>query len=1286
MKIADNEKNIVSPEYHPERLKEFLPIVLPEIKMKYKIPEFKPEVLVISAISAVLYVIAYQNMASIMGFFYQFKENAETSETAVPTSGISGYMGFFILIGAFITAITTVIRYIIGLIQRKKEENKIIKNFNPETWKAKSLEKSQEYIDNLNAVYPENEIQESALWCRTHHHKSFLQIRMGFCSQALNPCRVELWKDAETSEFPEKWNQKVQTLISETRLIHADENQELKIPYLLDFRTPAILGVTGASARQKEALLYQLLFFHSPAELTVHIYGNCCRSEHIISMYGKEKKNKPVFWFIDDYKKFCEDSPSNIYLLSETEGSVSAILFCENFSDLPSSCDMVYDMKNNLLSFRNSSQSVSVSPDAVSAETIQKQKSILENSEIPHDTQGLLSNYPVSVGLFTFHDIKDQHQIVSFHQKRIQEKYPAKLEIPIGNGIAGGNNHVCVDITSAKHGVMAGYTGSGKSQFLLSMMTSLSLYYHPDFVQFTFIDFKGGSSSEQLKHLPHFAGSFTDVDGTEKVIRVITILEQEGKRRQKILQSAFDKGYIEQMEITEYHKYLRNHPEDTSLEILPYLLIVIDEFTELMSQYHNFSKDLESIARLGRSRGMFLLLCAQRPFSSLNGQIRSNLGYTICLKTNSAEDSKNAIGTSDAFSLVHKGSGYLMTVENDNCVYFQSPYAMESAENSSQSQLSAISSALRNFYLKENFKQRLVFSQELPAVLNCNETEVLSQTSSFHYQQCKQCKWNGVFSGEIPVGEIDNVISQKRETAMLPVFDQNTIIYGNPSTGKTMALKTILMQVIKLCPPEQTDIFILNAGELSYSDFQDMPHISCIINPSYEEDTFLFQRFLLILERELKERKTTLKTESLEAYNQKNPDKVLKHLICIIDGFDFLKDEYPQAFEKLQDFIKKSGKTGISFIVTTRSTLPVVMKSQFQNIMIFQFREDAYRDILTLGAIKKPSPIRGRCLTNLSQQKLGLEMQVMLPVGTESTEEGFETAMFEEMRKQLSGIKLLYYHHHKYRARQIPVIPTDRISNTYNALYTPLTAVDEFIQKEEFQNAKYQVIMGIRTDTVKPFVTELSSWRMMTVLGTPHSGKTTALHHLIQPLLNKNQGNENNNIGMILIGGRNDSLIKNYQMGVNNVQCFSQSAETIRSLYQTEEGKESPNYQLLTEEMMKKYRLVLFVIDDYPQLLRIAEAENIKHMLGGLDKYLISNYQIHDNFKFIFSGNIGDCAQNTMFSNHEKNNLNLWIVGGVLSQLGTQYDSDNLFARYKTPLPEHYSIYRRMGEVISIKF
>lgn len=1274
MKINKNNKNFFIPEFHHERLKKFDKIKLNEFNVNAKKPELKIETFIIPIVTCGLYFLFYDK---ILPF--------------ITGNGFGKFMVYFLLISSAINMAVTLIKLTLDWYRYGRIYSKAKKEYNEylDFISKKINDNSAEYVNIMNEVFPSmeqiyEEVQADStknLWSHTPDYKSFLNIKIGYIVDSDNPCCIDTVKsDDKKEELPEKLNDRINDIIKNTKTITK------KIPYVIPLKN-TVIGIVRSSSEIKQAIINQITYFTSPADVIIIPINFDKRKFVIPKKYIHEQYNKdtPVVYIIDNYSAYCMENPLFYEKLQNLKGKVSMIIFDNEKNKLPVFCNRVFDadVSENPIYLQEENSETKIIPDFSEMEELLRISAFVEKFDIPHSENSVIS-VPDRISFFNFHNIAEYHIENDFQNRKLisdfihlqaENIYPEELIIPVGIGENSQNAEI--NITNVKHGVLAGYTGSGKSQFLLSMMLSLSIKYHPDFVKFTFIDFKGGSSSEQLKRLPHFAGSFTDVDGAEKVIRVIAILEQEGKRRQKILQNAFDEGLIEQMEILEYHKALKKNMEEndgkTELKKMPYLMIVIDEFTELLSQYNNFLKDLESIARLGRSRGMFLLLCAQKPFSSLNGQIQSNIGYTICLKTNSKEDSKAAIGTDSAYLLTNKGSGYLKTVDDKNIVYFQSPYSMEKTDDN-RTQINFTVSELHDYYCTKNFQQEMVFSNELPLVLNGIEKYALNGEQSFNL---KTGGWgNPNFSSHITVsvGLIDNVREQKSQAAELDLCSGNTIIYGNVLTGKTTLIYTIITNIIKKYSPKMVNIFVMNFGELGYTEFSEMPHISAIINPNYTDDSYLFYRSISMIGSEIQSRKRILGSMDIEEYNKENQGREIPYIFCFIDGFDFISDEYPREYETLQGYIKKSNKCGIKFIVSSRTLVIAALRSQFKNVFTFKFRDDCYSETMNVDVIKKVPDIKGRCLTNINKIRIGMEMQVCLPIGIDLSAEN-DVNIYKELKHQLDGIKYIYYKNNSYRARRIPVMAVEREKEpAYNPKYTPLVPVEKFIKSDAFKNDKLSAAFGLKVTNVKTFTKSIENWHALTIAGIKSCGKTTAVKAIISPLMEKNK-----DINWIIFDNEDDDF-SNYSNN-DNVEYYENSVDALKEFFRMDKDGIKHKYESILEEKAKKGVLII-VCDDFPRFANLCTTNGLD--FKPFNDFIIKMYIRFKTFKFIISGNIFE-FQKVMLSEHEKSSQNLWVVGGIPSQLG-YLDPDNRFSRDIHQLPQGHSLYINMGEVNNIKF
>ncbi|WP_116952524.1 FtsK/SpoIIIE domain-containing protein [Jiangella endophytica] len=204
----------------------------------------------------------------------------------------------------------------------------------------------------------------------------------------------------------------------------------------------------------------------------------------------------------------------------------------------------------------------------------------------------------------------------------------------IGEGMDGA---FAVDVKAdGPHGLVAGTTGSGKSELLQTLIASLAVANRPDEMTFVLVDYKGGAAFKDCNNLAHTVGMVTDLDG-HLTTRALDSLAAELHRRERQLARAGKK------DIEDY--LAAKGPDD---EPMPRLMIIIDEFAALVTELPEFVKGLVDIARRGRSLGVHLLLATQRPAGVVSAEIKSNTNLRIALRVTDAGDSQDVIEARDA--------------------------------------------------------------------------------------------------------------------------------------------------------------------------------------------------------------------------------------------------------------------------------------------------------------------------------------------------------------------------------------------------------------------------------------------------------------------------------------------------------------------------------------------------------------------------------------------------------------------------------------------------------------
>ncbi|MCB0125057.1 MAG: hypothetical protein KDE58_22530, partial [Caldilineaceae bacterium] len=230
------------------------------------------------------------------------------------------------------------------------------------------------------------------------------------------------------------------------------------------------------------------------------------------------------------------------------------------------------------------------------------------------------------------------------------------------------------------HGLIAGGTGSGKSELLMTMIVGLALRYDPSILNFVLVDYKGGGAFQPFytdaeHRLPHCVDLVTNLNKSA-VRRMFTAISAEMERRQRLNTETQTKDIVEYRE-KGYHIRM---PDGSPGKPYPHLFIIIDEYAEMISDSPEFKAELDSITRLGRAQGINLLLAAQRP-TGVTDQMRENIKYRICLRVEGVDTSREMLRRSDAAFLPSgmPGRGYLQ-IGNEAVELIQVAYTGETYE------------------------------------------------------------------------------------------------------------------------------------------------------------------------------------------------------------------------------------------------------------------------------------------------------------------------------------------------------------------------------------------------------------------------------------------------------------------------------------------------------------------------------------------------------------------------------------------------------------------------------
>ena len=401
------------------------------------------------------------------------------------------------------------------------------------------------------------------------------------------------------------------------------------------------------------------------------------RSEEAGGYSAQKKIWKPHFILFVEDQSLLEGEPIAKYLFQKDASlGISVILMAEQYEDLPNSCEYVIenDEKFRGIYDMRSGEKTEISFDAMNEEALENLARRLSNIAVQEIEVG--GDIPNSISFFDMYgasSLKDFHVQERWKKNRTYENMRSLV------GQKAGGAPCYLDIHEkyhGPHGLVAGTTGSGKSETLQTYMLSLALNFSPDDIGFFIIDYKGGGMANLFNKLPHMLGQISNLSGNQ-VRRAMVSIKSENRRRQRI----FNENGVNN--INSYTMLYKNG--ETKVPI-PHLFIIIDEFAELKREEGDFMKELVSVAQVGRSLGVHLILATQKPSGTVDDNIWSNSKFRLCLRVQDRKDSTDMLHKPDAAYLTQAGRCYLQVGNDEIYELFQSGWSgavyEESSENS----------------------------------------------------------------------------------------------------------------------------------------------------------------------------------------------------------------------------------------------------------------------------------------------------------------------------------------------------------------------------------------------------------------------------------------------------------------------------------------------------------------------------------------------------------------------------------------------------------------------------
>ncbi len=485
-----------------------------------------------------------------------------------------------------------------------------------------------------------------------------------------------------------------------------------------------------------------------------------------------------------------------------------------------------------------------------------------------------------------------------------------RLRVPIGVTLDG--TPLALDIKEAAenglgpHGLCLGATGSGKSELLRTIALGMIARNSPAALNLLLIDFKGGATFLELERAPHVAAVVTNLaDEAPLVARMRDALAGEMDRRQRLLRAA---------RCASVAAYERARRAGGRLDALPALLIIVDEFSELLSQQPEFADMFVAIGRLGRSLGIHLLLASQRLDEGRLRGLDAHLSYRICLKTLSAAESRAVLGTLDAYQLPNTpGAGFLRASSGEpirfqaSCVSGRVPAAEQTPVPTASVRVFTARPAgpVVRTSGRDGSATRTVLESVLDRLTGHGPPAHQVWLPPLGAAPALDTLLPGAPSEAAgltaPIGIVDRPFEQCRTplTVELSGAAGNVAIVGAPRSGKSTALRTLITALAATHGPGRVRFYCLDFGGGALGSVRAWPHVGAVAGRA---DPELARRVVAEMESVVRQRE--------DHRGRAAPDSdPVADVFLVVDGWASLRQE----FEELEAPIAALAAQGLSF-------------------------------------------------------------------------------------------------------------------------------------------------------------------------------------------------------------------------------------------------------------------------------------------------------------------------------------------------------------------------------------
>ncbi|MBM6694902.1 type VII secretion protein EssC [Pseudoflavonifractor capillosus] len=1062
--------------------------------------------------------------------------------------------------------------------------------------------------ESLEDIYISQQVAESrletfssSLFDRMPEDEDYLCVRLG--SGDVSSLRVVDYKKQERLDIEDELQSIPQEICEEFKNVH-------QAPIVCDLKSVNAIGITGSQEYRFEFLKNIVLDITARqyfSNVNLVLVANCEHKEEIrwlrflphlynedlgirnlvcddesrnivfeylykelsIREQNKQYDRNIVVLFYNEYG--FKSHPISKFVSKAKELGISFVFFGKTAADIPQGCGYLITIEDHenavLTNTQNKSETSPFEYTTIPterAEQIVKLLAPVYTEEI--SLEGALTK---NISMFEMLNILAVDDI-ELKSRWAKSQVFKSMAAPIGVSKTGVVYLDLHDKAHGPHGLVAGTTGSGKSEILQTYILAMATLFHPYEVAFVIIDFKGGGMVNQFRELPHLLGAITNIDGKE-INRSLKSIKAELQKRQRLFAEA---------DVNHIDKYIKKYKAGEVSVPLPHLIIIVDEFAELKAEQPEFMKELISAARIGRSLGVHLILATQKPSGQVNEQIWSNSRFKLCLKVQSQEDSNEVIKSPLAAEIKEPGRAYLQVGNNEIFELFQSAYsgASEKTDDSKVKEFTIYS-------LTESGKKVPVFSQkkqksgegsatQLDAIVKyvsdyCKKIS-LRKLPEICLPSLKECidfetsGRDGLENGtyEVEIGIYDDPDNQYQGVHTVDLGSNNLMMIGSAQSGKTNVLQDIIRSLSTKYTPDEVNIYIIDFASMVLKNFERLNHVGGVVCPSEDEK---LKNLFKLLHGEIESRKERLMSvgvSSFAAYKEAG-QKEMPLIVLLIDNLTALKELYFQDDDELLNLCREGLTVGISIVIANSQTAGIGYKylSNFSARMALYCNDSNEYSSLFDHCSERIDSIPGRCLVEID--KGHFECQSYLAFKGEK-----EIDRVQEIKQYIASVNMV----HCQKAKRIPLIPTS------------LTKEYMVEQLGNYMEKRFSIVAGLDYATVTPCVLDLSAVGLLAVAGREGAGRHNWMKYTVDMLDTMYPGMSK----VYVVDGIGKKLVS-LKSG-DNVTAYSIIAEDAVQYIKEMEQQLKERYEALVagnENALNDVPLLMLLVDNQDALMAI---------------------------------------------------------------------------------------------------